>query len=327
MKSTASYRHLSAAEWDERIARADTIASSCRLCPHRCGVNRHKGEKGWCRAPAEMVISSIFPHHGEEPPVSGTRGSGTIFFSHCTLRCIFCQNYQISHEGDGDRFRPAQVAERMMELQRSGCHNVNLVTPTHFLPWILRAVREAADMGLEIPIVYNCGGYELEESLGLLHGIVDIFLPDMKYGEDAAGHALCGVRDYVKVNREAIRCMFRQVGPLKLDGQRIGVRGLLIRHLVLPNNFVFSEKIAEFLGATFDPDDITISLMAQYQPLYRASSLPAINRRITEDEYGRAKAAFVTRGFPGFYQEYERLDNTFRIDFRKRKSEPLTGED
>jgi putative pyruvate formate lyase activating enzyme len=325
MEHIPSFSFLSPVEWDERIEEADRIASACELCPRRCGVNRLKGEKGFCRAPGELVISSIFPHHGEEPPISGKNGSGTVFFSYCTLKCLFCQNYQISHEAQGETYTPSRLAQKLLDLERQGCHNINLVTPAHFLPWILQALKEAAAGGLSIPLVYNSGGYESPAALGLLKGIVDIYLPDMKYGEADAARQYSNAGDYVEVNREAIIEMFKQVGPLRIDKNEIAYRGLCIRHLALPHGRAYSENIVQFLATSFDPRDLTISLMAQYRPLYRAHEFPELSRGPTHEEYDSIKRLFEQANINGYYQEMEKLDGTFCIDFNKRKYEPLTG--
>lgn len=321
-----SYTYLSPEEWDDRIKAFDAIASLCGLCPRRCGVNRLKGGRGFCCAPDGLVISSIFPHHGEEPPFSGTRGSGTVFFTYCTLQCCFCQNHQLSHGAEGRPFTVAELAEEMLNLQALGCHNINLVTATHFLPWAARAIKEASMGGLAIPIVYNCGGYELPPVLSLLNGIVDIYLPDMKYGTDAQAGRYSKAPDYVEINRAAVREMFRQVGPLRLDEEGIAERGLCIRHLVLPENAAGSESIIEYLQKTFDPHDISISLMAQYKPLFNACKFAEINRGITYQEYLPIKNKIIEAEFNGFFQELDKLDNGFVIDFKKRKRERLTGD-
>lgn len=324
--SRASYTYLDESDWRARIAGAERLCCSCSLCPRGCGVDRPAGGKGFCGAGAGMRISSIFPHHGEEPPISGAGGSGTVFFSHCTLRCVFCQNYQISHQGEGAEYTVEELARRMVWLQECGCCNVNLVTPTHYLPWILRALHAASAQGLGIPVVYNCGEYEREEVLRLLDGIVDIYLPDMKYGDNRAAGRLSGADDYVEVNRRAIREMFRQVGPLNCDSSGMALRGLLIRHLVLPNGHGGSGKVVEFLAGHFDPDDIAVSVMAQYAPRYRAGEHPEIARRISREEYERARAWFEDAGFGGYYQDAPRMDESFLIDFTRRKFERLGGE-
>jgi putative pyruvate formate lyase activating enzyme len=325
MPHKPSFLYFSSRQWDERIGEADRIASACGLCPRRCRVNRLKGEKGFCKAPGELVISSIFPHHGEEPPISGKNGSGAVFFSCCTLKCLFCQNYQISHEAAGETYSPSRLAQKLLDLERSGCHNINLVTPSHFLPWILRALKEAADMGLAIPIVYNNGGYESPEALRLLKGIVDIYLPDMKYGDPGAARQYSKAGDYVEVNRAAIVEMFRQAGPLLIDKDEIAYRGICIRHLVLPHGQAHSGNIVKFLAASFDPLDLTVSLMAQYRPLYRAQEFPEISRTLTPEEYDSVKRLFERADIGGYFQEMEKLDGNFCIDFNSRKHEPLTG--
>ncbi|MCU0559357.1 MAG: radical SAM protein [Desulfobacterales bacterium] len=321
----ATYTYLTAADWKLRIAELRRIAAHCALCPRRCGVDRDAGETGFCGAPAGLVASSIFPHHGEEPPLSGSGGSGTVFFTHCTLKCLFCQNYQISHEGEGRLFTQEELAQKLLHLQAQGCHNINLVTATHLLPWILPALRRAAQQGLTLPIVYNCGGYELAETIDLLKDVVDIWLPDMKYGDNAFAQRYSAAPDYVEVNQAAVRRMFRQVGPLRVDEGGIAERGLLIRHLVLPNGQSASFKVLDFLRQVFDPQDITISLMAQYRPLYRARTHSPLHKRLERAEYETVKAAFLAAGFSGFFQEPEKLDSSFVIDFKTRKEEPLMG--
>jgi putative pyruvate formate lyase activating enzyme len=321
-----AYHHLSPTDWDSRIAAADRMASPCRLCPRACGVDRLKGETGFCGASAAARVSSVFAHHGEEPPLSGTGGSGTVFFSYCTLRCLFCQNFQLSHDGEGREYSAEGLAAELLRLQSEGCHNINLVTATHYLPWWLRALRIASGRGLELPIVYNCGGYETIQTIGLLDGVVDIYLPDMKYGDNGPARELSSAPDYVEINQAAIRAMFRQVGPLKLDGNGIATRGLCIRHLVLPGGLAHSERIVGFLTSAFDPADISVSLMAQYRPLHHACDHPPMDRRLLPQEYAPVRTLFEDAGFEGFYQEVENLDASFVIDFTRRKRERLTGE-
>ncbi len=315
MAGVPGYLTLDSDEWDAKLSAADKLARRCRLCPRACGVDRMAGEKGFCRAPGGLHLSSIFAHHGEEPPLSGSGGSGTVFFSHCTLRCVFCQNHQLSHGGQGRTYGIDELAERMLDLQHEGCHNVNLVTPGHYLPWVLRAIRHAAESGLRLPIVYNCGGYESPEALALLQRVVDIYLPDMKYADNTPAQTFSSAADYVEVNREAIRRMFRQVGPLRLDSRGIAYRGLCIRHLVLPNGLAGSEQVAAHLAAEYDPSDITVSLMAQYRPLHLAARYTDIARRPSKSEYLRARRAFEEAGFEGFYQDGDALDDSFVFDF------------
>lgn len=325
MKHAPSYTFLSTFEWDEKIAAADALASPCMLCPRKCGADRRAGRKGTCGAADEIYISSIFPHHGEEPPISGTAGSGTVFFSYCSLKCCFCQNFQISQEEEGEPYTPERLAAALMNLQESGVHNINLVTPTHFLPRILRSLKDAASLGLEIPIVWNSSGYELTEALAPLRGVVDMYLPDMKYGSNESSMRYCSAPGYVEVNQAAIREMFRQVGPLVMDDRGVAYRGMCIRHLVLPEGRAHSLEVLEFLGATFDPEDITISLMAQYRPMHKAGRFPELRRGITSEEYEIVRQGCERIGFNGYYQEILNLDESFCIDFKTRKSEPLTG--
>jgi putative pyruvate formate lyase activating enzyme len=320
-----SYVYLSENDWDARIREALRLAAPCRLCPRKCGVDRAKGETGFCKAPDRIVVSSAFAHHGEEPPISGSGGSGTVFFSYCTLKCCFCQNYQLSHEAEGRPMPPSGLARKCLDLQEQGCHNINLVTPSHFLPWLLMALKEAAGAGLSVPIVHNNGGYELTEPLELLRGVVDVYLPDMKYGRPEEAMRYSRAPDYVDVNQAAVKAMFRQTGALAVDKNGIARRGMCIRHLVLPGGFAHSGDILEFLLKTFDPHDLTISLMAQYRPLYHACDFPEIAKTPTPAEYEPVKRKFEESGIGGYFQELAELDTRFCIDFTKRKSEPLRG--
>lgn len=260
---------------------------TCVLCPRECRVNRLKGEKGVCGVDAQLWISSYGPHYGEEPPLSGTNGSGTIFFTFCNLRCVYCQNYSISQLGDGDIISIPDLAGIMLYLQGIGCHNINLVTPTHFLPQIVSAIVIAVEKGLKIPIVYNTSGYEKVEILRLLDGIVDIYLPDMRYSSETNSIRYSSAPEYPKFNRLAVKEMFRQVGNLELDKDGIAKRGLIIRHLVMPNDVSGTEEVLRFIAEEVSKDTY-ISLMAQYRPMYKAIDIPTINRRITREEYRKA---------------------------------------
>ncbi|MBD3421155.1 MAG: radical SAM protein [Chitinivibrionales bacterium] len=327
MSFQPAYTHLSDAEWKAKIGRAYDLATECMLCPRNCKINRLDGNIGFCRAPNVMWISSAFAHHGEEPCLSGNKGSGTIFFSNCTLKCVYCQNYQISHEGEGEMYPNDRLAETMLWLQRSGCHNINLVTPSHYMPWMLEAIYLAYNQGLNLPIVYNCSGYESVEVIDLLKDIVDIYLPDMKYADGASAKELSHASDYVNINKKAIVAMFRQTGSLRLDEDGIARRGLLIRHLVLPHDMAGSEKIVDFLQSTFDPEDVAVSVMAQYGPRYNACRYSKIARAITPEEYRRASRCFKNAGFSGYFQEMQRLNDSFFINFKRRKKEALTGDE
>ena len=289
MSKTAwpSYLGLEPREWQDRIEQARALISPCRLCPRECKALRLSGERGTCQAGGVAEVSSYNDHHGEEPPLSGYRGSGTIFFAHCNLRCVFCQNYPISHLGHGEIAEAPRLAEMMLKLQHRGCHNINLVTPTHMMPFILEAMPLAIERGLQLPLVYNCGGYESLEALKLLDGIVDIYLPDMKYNDNAVAERFSRARDYVEKNRAAIREMRRQVGDLTEDEEGIAVRGLIIRHLVLPEGLAGSAGVLEFIAHEVSPRT-PISLMSQYFPAHRAFEYPEIARRPYPEEYQAA---------------------------------------
>lgn len=246
------------------------------------------------------MISSAFPHFGEEPPLVGTHGSGTIFLTHCNLRCVFCQNYDISHLGAGKRISASGLAQHMIGLQREGCHNINFVTPTHYIPQIVAALPEAIELGLTIPLVYNCGGYESLEVIKLLDGIIDIYMPDAKFAraEDAARY--CNAPDYPHVLQDVLLEMHRQVGDLMLDEAGIAYRGLLIRHLVLPHGVTGTEEIMSFIAQKLSPHSY-VNIMDQYRPLYRAGEYPEIDRPLSAQEYREAieiaAAAGLHRGF------------------------------
>jgi putative pyruvate formate lyase activating enzyme len=287
---------VSQTELQNRIEAAYGLLESCRVCPRECGVNRLKNDKlGFCRSGLNPVVSSASPHHGEEPPLSGTRGSGTIFFANCNLRCAYCQNYPISHLGNGAERTPGELACQMLWLQEQGCHNLNLVTPTHFMPQILKALGIARDRGFSLPVVYNTSGYESVEALRLLDGIVDIYLPDMRYSDEAAARRYSIAPHYPEVNRAAIREMYRQVGNLVLDHNGIATRGIIIRHLVLPGGLSGTEGVMKFLAEEISKD-VYISLMSQYFPAYKACEIKELSRRITPEEYEEARSIMERYG-------------------------------
>lgn len=303
---TPGYLRLHATgELAQRIERAQRILEHCTLCPRDCGVDRLAGEKGYCRAGAEPVVASWNAHHWEEPPISGTRGSGTIFFTHCTGRCLFCQNYPISQLGVGQQVSVERLGEMMLELQERGCHNINLVTPTHWMPQILAALLDAIAGGLRLPLVYNCSGYEGLEALQLLDGVVDVYLPDSKYADDAVARRLSGFRGYIEANRTALREMYRQVGPkLVLDQDGIAARGMIVRHMVLPGGLAGTAQVLEWLGRELSPD-VYVSLMSQYFPAFKAVDDPTLGRKITAEEYLEALSAFDVLGLEhGWRQKY-----------------------
>ena len=273
----------------ERAEQAYQHMADCDLCARYCHVDRFKTIKGAvCRTGSAAVVHSFGPHHGEEDPLRGTRGSGTIFFSWCSLRCVFCQNWEISQKGHGYEVTPQTLADMMLQLQAQGCHNINFVTPSHVVAQIIAAVRIAAEQGLHLPLVYNTGGYDSAEALALLDGIIDIYMPDMKYGDSTIAHRFSRVRDYVEVNFAAVREMHRQVGDLQLDEQGIARRGLLVRHLVLPDNLAGSEAVIAFLANEISKHTY-LNLMDQYRPCYRADENPPLDRPLSEEEFRLAR--------------------------------------
>lgn len=264
------------------------MLKSCCLCPRNCRVNRLKNEKGHCKTGLNPRVCSFMPHHGEEPPISGSSGSGTIFFSNCNLSCVYCQNYEFSQLGQGREVEPEELTKFMLELQKLGCHNINLVTPTHILPQILKALSLAIPRGLNIPLVYNTGGYELPGVIALLKGIVDIYLPDMRYAQNNMAVKYSSAPDYPRYNQQAVKEMYAQVGTAQINDHNIITRGLIIRHLVLPHNISGTEKIMRFISQEITPETY-ISLMSQYLPYYKASAYPKLRRRLTPEEYENAK--------------------------------------
>jgi putative pyruvate formate lyase activating enzyme len=269
----------------QRVEQAYSIFEKCELCPRQCGVNRQKGERGFCRALAKLVVHTAQPHFGEEISLVGKSGSGTIFFSNCNLRCVFCQNWPIAHEGLGNEVQDEDLADMMIHLQDIGCHNINLVTPTHVMPNILNATRIALKKGLHLPLVYNTSGYERVGILKILDGIVDIYLPDMKFMDaDKAAKYSAGTSDYPEVAKKAVIEMNRQVGEHLVDGRGIAIRGLMIRHLVMPNRVAGTEKFVRWVAESL-PKSTYINIMHQYHVDYKAFDYPEIWRRITVSEY------------------------------------------
>jgi putative pyruvate formate lyase activating enzyme len=280
----------------QRVDQAYAQFAECRLCPRQCGANRLKGETGFCRAPARVMIYAAQPHYGEEVSLVGRHGSGTIFFSNCNLRCVFCQNWPISHEGRGTEISDEDLANIMLKLQRIGCHNINLVTPTHVMPNILNATRLAHRKGMNIPLVYNTSGYERVEILKLLDGVVDIYLPDLKFMHPSKAQVyLAGAEDYPGITQQAILEMHRQVGLLELNGEGIALRGLMIRHLVMPNRVAGTREFVEWVAASL-PKATYVNIMHQYHVDYQAFEYPEIGRGISSAEYLEAMEWAETRG-------------------------------
>ncbi|MCK5455239.1 MAG: radical SAM protein [Calditrichia bacterium] len=290
-----SYLGLKENLFQEKIEQGKSNLENCQVCPRHCGVNRLKEELGECRAGYEPVISSYFPHFGEEAPLVGQKGSGTIFIGGCNLQCLFCQNYGTSHQLEGGPVSIPKLADMMLALQENGSHNINIVTPSHIVPQLIEALFLAAKGGLSVPLVYNCGGYENPEIITQLQGIVDIYMPDFKYTDPQAALTYSKAEDYPDVAKAAIKEMHRQVGDLVMDKKGIALRGLLVRHLVLPESMAGTEKVAKFLVEEISDNTYT-NIMAQYYPCFRTGETPPLNRRITGDEYRSAVKTAVKAG-------------------------------
>lgn len=287
----------------------------CELCPRKCRVDRTKGEAGFCRLAGEAVLHSAFPHHGEEPPLSGVHGAGTIFLSSCNLRCTYCQNYQISHDVRGERMDAQGLAQVMLELQGKHCHNIELVTPTPHLPALIQALTLAREQGLRLPFVYNCGGYEDPAVIAMLAGEVDIYLPDFKYGDSGDAQAFSGVADYPVQALASLAEMVRQAGDeLEMEGG-VAVRGVLVRHLVLPDRPANSFRVLEMIRQRISPR-VPLSIMSQYTPVPAVSSHPVLGRRVTRAEYESVVNRALDLGFENiFTQEVD--ERALTPDFEK----------
>ncbi len=290
-----------------KIAAAYDIMLSCEICPHLCRIDRRHGELGLCRTGDKPVVSSFGPHFGEEDPLVGQYGSGTIFFGHCNLFCIFCQNWEISHGGEGEEIDVADLAEVMLRLQAQGCHNINFVTPSHQVPMILAALPHAIAGGLRLPLVYNTGGYDSMATLQLLDGIIDIYMPDFKFWDAAIAGSVCNAPDYPEVARQALKEMHRQVGDLVLDEHDVAYRGLLVRHLVLPDGLAGTREIMQFLAREISPQTY-VNVMGQYRPCGRAYEHPSLGRFLAAEEH---RAAQQTARDAGLFRLDQR-DKLFR---------------
>jgi len=297
------YLNLKEEEFDRRIEKAYKLLSSCKVCPHKCRVNRLKGEQGICRSGEEVIVSSYNAHFGEEPSLVGNFGSGTIFFTNCNLKCVYCQNYPISQLGNGNKVSLSELAKIMLALQKRKCHNINLVTPTHFVPQILKSLKLAVKMGLHIPIVYNTSGYDSVNTLKLLDGVVDIYLPDARYADNEIALKYSSAPGYFEIIKKALKEMHRQVGDLSLNRMGVAHSGLIVRHLVLPGGLSDTRRIMRFIAREISPHTY-ISLMAQYFPAYQAEQFPLLSRRINREEYREALQAFKEEGLGnGWFQE------------------------
>ncbi len=288
-------------ELTERIKKANEALKECQLCPRRCKVNRLAGEKGICKTAELPIVSNYSPHFGEESPLVGRYGSGTIFITNCNLGCIFCQNYEISHLGEGNEVSLKRFTEMMLRLQDMGCHNINFVTPTHVVPQILAALPIAIEGGLNVPLVYNTGGYDLVETLKLLDGVFDIYMPDFKFADSAVSTRFCKAKDYPEIAKAAIKEMHRQVVDLIINEEGIAESGLLIRHLVMPEGLAGTRKVMKFLAAEISKNTY-VNIMDQYHPCGQAHKYPSIDRSITSEEYQEAVKIAHEEGI-------ERLDN------------------
>ncbi len=318
MNALPGYARLEeAGKLDERVERAYAVLEACELCPRRCRVNRRRGETGFCRTAQNAVVSGADAHFGEEDPLVGNNGSGTIFFSYCNLRCHFCQNAHIAHDGLGRTVSDAQLASMMLDLQRRGCHNVNAVTPTHVLPNVVGALRTAGRSGLRLPLCYNTGGYDSIESIQLLDGIADLYLADIKFMDPNASreYVSAGPADYSERATEAVREMHRQVGDLVTDGRGIAQRGLMIRHLVMPDNVAGTDRLMRWIAGNLSPHTY-VNIMAQYTPAHHAHQYPRIARPITAREFADAVEAARDAGLTNIDRrallQYESLRRRLR---------------
>ncbi|MFC2145133.1 radical SAM protein [Actinomycetota bacterium] len=267
-----------------KVKKLNKVLKNCSLCPHKCGINRYSRADGFCRSSVRPVVSTSMVHHGEEPPISGRLGSGTIFFSNCNMRCVYCQNYQISQESEGEEISIEMLADNMIELQEKGVHNINLVSPTIWVPQIIEAFLIAKKSGLDLPFVYNTGGYDHPGIIKMLEGLIDIYMPDIRYSDSSMARKYSGIEDYVKSNRDSILEMHHQVGGLELDKDGIAKKGILIRLLVLPENIGGIKDTLDFIKNRLS-GNIYLSIMAQYHPVYKANGYPVLSRRVSTGEY------------------------------------------
>ena len=280
---------------EQRVAAAGELLKECRVCPRECRVDRTAGQLGVCRTGAQALVSSYGPHFGEEDPLVGRGGSGTIFFTHCNLLCLFCQNYDISHEGVGREAPAGPLASVMIDLAHRGVHNINFVTPSHVVPQILEALPLAVKAGLRLPLVYNSGGYDSVETLKLLDGVIDIYMPDFKFWDNQAALKYCGVKDYRERACAALEEMHRQVGDLETDEDGVAVRGLLVRHLVMPGGLAGTREVSRFLAENISPNTY-INVMGQYRPCGSADDYPEIARSLSVTELNEAKKSAREEG-------------------------------
>jgi len=282
----AYLRLLETGEFARRVMDANLLLFKCVLCPNKCGVNR-KNERGFCKIGIMAKVNSHYAHSGEERMISGTNGSGAVFFGGCNMRCVYCQNPEVSQSDEGYETRPETIARMMMKLQSEGCHNINFISPSHVIPQVIEAVFHAAKSGLKIPVIYNSGGYDTKEGLELLDGVVDIYMPDMKYGDDETAFKYSGVSNYVRYNREAVTEMHRQAGDLVIGRDGNARSGLLVRHLVLPGGLAGTENIVKFLAENISKRTF-LNILAQYWPAHKACEYPELADKLKNDGYEAA---------------------------------------
>jgi len=307
-------------ELENKVKKLNKLLKNCSLCPHKCGVDRYSGPDGFCHSGAKPMVSTSMVHHGEEPPISGIRGSGTIFFSNCNMGCVYCQNYQISQESEGEEISTRELADNMIALQEKGVHNINLVSPTIWVPQIVEAFSIAKKSSLDLPFVYNTGGYDHPGIIKILEGIIDVYMPDIRYSDSSMAQKYSGIEDYVKFNRGSILEMHRQVGDLEIDKNGIAQKGLLIRLLVLPEDISGIKDTLDFIKNRLSGNTY-LSIMAQYHPVYRADRYPELSRRVSAGEYLEiveyAKKLGLNRGWTQDHSSLEPGKDEFIPDFNK----------
>jgi len=306
---------------EKAIAAGTGLLESCSICPRKCGVNRLKNERGFCKTGLQAEVYSYLAHHGEEPPVSGEKGSGTIFFAHCNMACVYCQNFEFSQKiKQGGGISDKELAQIMLKLQNMGCHNINLVSPTHVMPQILKALKIAIESGLSVPLVYNTSGYELPEIIKILDGIIDVYLPDMRYADPAMSKKYSLAPDYPKNNQDSIKEMYRQTGIAQMDNNSgLIEKGMIVRHLVLPEGISGTEQIMKFLAEEISAETF-VSLMSQYTPYYKACEFKELSRRITLQEYEKAQAVMEKYGLHnGWTQDSGGLERFAGVNIKPTK--------
>lgn len=311
-------------DFDRRVLALEEHLRSCRLCPRECGIDRLGEGLGFCRAGLPPRVFASLPHLGEEPPISGTNGSGVVFFSRCTGGCLYCQNWPMSHGGRGVDLSITQLADVLLHLQEAGCHNVNLVSPTPWLSPMMNALKLAVERGFNLPLVFNTSGYEAMETLKLLEGVVDIYLTDMRYGDDAPAEKYSGMKNYVEINRAAVREMYRQVGLLQIE-KDVARKGLIIRHLILPNGLAGTKTVFRFIREELSPE-AHVSLMSQYYPFFEAKREPLLNRPISHEEYEEACRLLFESGLENGWIQDEMDEETRRKYAGENFSGFLSGE-